>query len=101
LVRRRREKGEMVLDVLRAALRGDVKTRIMFRANLHTRSFNIIFRHLIESGLILKYWNGQGSFLYKTSDKGREVLKKGLEFYGKLPLKRERRVRASLQLQPC
>jgi len=80
--RERRDRGEIVIDVLRAALDGEVKTRIMFKSNLYYRTFNQIFSELLNKGFIVRYNGFNGKLLYKTSERGKKVLEAGMRFYG-------------------
>ena len=79
--RGRRDRGEIVIDVLRAALDGEVKTRIMFKSNLYYRTFNHIFSELLKNGFIVRCNGFNGKFLYKTSERGKMVLEAGVRFY--------------------
>ena len=79
--RGRRDRGEIVIDVLRAALDGEVKTRIMFKSNLYYRTFNYIFSELLDKGFIVRCNGFNGKFLYKTSERGKKALEAGMKFY--------------------
>ena len=83
-VRRRRSRVEVVCDILSAALGGANKTRLMYHCNLNFMRFNRYLQELLDAGLIERVdSNPEGIVLYKTSDKGRElvkVLRKANEF---------------------
>ena len=73
--RRRRSRVEVIKDILKEARRGANKTRIMYRSNLNFASFNRYFRELIEKGLIVEAEsNPDGTKIYKTSEKGLQLL---------------------------
>ena len=74
-VGRRRSRTEVICDVLSEALGGANKTRLMYRCNLNFGRFNRYLRELVESGLIERVGSNPGdSVIYKTTDKGRELL---------------------------
>jgi len=83
-VRRRRSRVEVVCDILSEALGGANKTRLMYHCNLNFMRFNRYLQELLDAGLIERVdSNPEGIVLYKTSDKGRElvkVLRKANEF---------------------
>ena len=83
-VRRRRSRVEVVFDILSEALGGANKTRLMYHCNLNFMRFNRYLQELLDAGLIERVGsNPDGVVLYKTSDKGRElvkVLRKANEF---------------------
>ena len=81
MVRLRRGRGEIVLSILEAALTGDKKTNIMYRANLSYRTFNFWFRRLLEAGFLEGYEDSDGDKAYRTSDAGKALLKMGRGFY--------------------
>ena len=83
-VRRRRSRVEVVCDILSEALGGANKTRLMYHCNLNFMRFNRYLQELLDAGLVERIdSNPEGIVLYKTSDKGRElvkVLRKANEF---------------------
>ena len=83
-----RGRMEIVLEILRAALRGAKKTHIMYRANLNYVSFNKYFPALLEEGLMVKADDPDGFVLYRTSEKGRVLLKKLSEVEKAMPNKK-------------
>ena len=82
--RRRRSRIEVICDILSEALGGANKTRLMYHCNLNFMRFNHYLQELLDAGLIERIdFNPEGVVLYKTSDKGRElvkVLRKANEF---------------------
>jgi len=82
--RRRRGRIEVVCDILSEALGGANKTRLMYHCNLNFMRFNRYLQELLDAGLLECVGsNPDGIVLYKTSDKGRElvkVLRKASEF---------------------
>jgi len=83
-VRGRRSRTEVICDILSEALDGANKTRLMYRCNLNFMRFNRYLRKLLDTGLIESVnSNPEGTVLYKTTTKGREllrVLRKAKEF---------------------
>jgi len=74
--RRRRSRTEVIVEILSEALGGVNKTRIMYRCNLNFVRFNRYLRELLDVGLIECVGsNPESIVLYKTTDKGRELLK--------------------------
>jgi predicted transcriptional regulator len=82
--RRRRSRIEVICDILSEALGGANKTRLMYHCNLNFMRFNRYLQELLDAGLIERVGsNPEGIVLYKTSDKGRElirILRKAGEF---------------------
>ncbi|MEM2911588.1 MAG: winged helix-turn-helix domain-containing protein [Candidatus Bathyarchaeia archaeon] len=73
--KRRRSRTEVILDILSEALEGVNKTRLMYSCNLNFGRFNLYFKELLNAGLIEKLdSNPGGVVVYKTTDKGRELL---------------------------
>jgi predicted transcriptional regulator len=75
---RRRSRTEVIMDVLSEALGGANKTRIMYRANLNFLRFNRYFCELLDAGLVEVFDNPgskSGGIVYRTTEKGRELLK--------------------------
>ena len=75
---RRRSRTEVIIDVLSEALSGANKTRIMYQANLNFLRFNRYFDELLDAGLVEVFDNPgskSGGIIYKTTEKGRELLK--------------------------
>jgi predicted transcriptional regulator len=82
--RRRRSRIEVICDILNEALGGANKTRLMYHCNLNFMRFNRYLQELLDAGLVERIdSNPEGIVLYRTSDKGRElvkVLRKANEF---------------------
>jgi len=82
--RRRRSRVDVICDILSEALGGTNKTRLMYHCNLNFMRFNRYLQELLDAGLVERVdSNPRGIVLYKTSDKGRElirVLRKASEF---------------------
>jgi predicted transcriptional regulator len=75
-VRRRRGRIEVICDILNEALGGANKTRLMYHCDLNFVRFNRYLHELLDAGLIERVnSNPDGVVLYKTSDKGRELVK--------------------------
>ena len=75
-VRRRRSRVEVIYNILSEALGGANKTRLMYHCNLNFMRFNRYLQELLDAGLIERVGsNPEGVVLYKTSNKGRELVK--------------------------
>lgn len=73
--KRRRSRAEVVADILSEALDGANKTRLMYSCNMNFARFNRYLRELLDAGVIKRINpNPKGLILYKTTDKGRELL---------------------------
>lgn len=74
--KRRRSRIEVICDILSEALGGANKTRLMYHCNLNFMRFNRYLQELLDAGLIERVGsNPEGIVLYKTSDKGRELIR--------------------------
>ncbi|MEM2263457.1 MAG: winged helix-turn-helix domain-containing protein [Candidatus Bathyarchaeia archaeon] len=75
--RHRRSRVEVIVEILREALDGANKTRLMYRCNLNFRHFNRYLGELLDAGLLERVPSNpeSGLVLYKTTEKGRELLK--------------------------
>ena len=75
LLARRRGRIEIMMDILDQALKGANKTKIMYRANLNFSRFERYFRELSKKGLIEVIDDPDASVVYKTTERGRELLR--------------------------
>ena len=75
LLARRRGRVEIMMDILDQALTGANKTKIMYRANLNFSRFERYFRELSKKGLIEVIDDPDASVVYKTTERGRELLR--------------------------
>jgi predicted transcriptional regulator len=74
--RRRRSRTEVIVNLLNEALSGANKTRLMYQCNLNFMRFNCYLQELLDAGLIeCINMNPEGIVVYKTTEKGRELLK--------------------------
>jgi predicted transcriptional regulator len=74
--RRRRSRIEVICDILSEALGGANKTRLMYHCNLNFMRFNRYLQELLDAGLLECVGsNPEDVVLYKTSDKGRELIR--------------------------
>jgi len=82
--RRRRSRAEVIADILGEASDGANKTRLIYRCNLNFARFNRYLHELLRANLVeCVNANPEGVALYKTTEKGRElleVLRKASEF---------------------
>jgi len=74
--RSRRSRTEVVADILSEGLDGANKTRLMYRCNLNFARFNRYLGELLDAGLVECVNANPGVIvLYKTTGKGRELLR--------------------------
>ena len=75
IVGKRRSKMRIIADILRHAQRSAKKTHIMYECNL---SFNQLKRYLnfLRKRALIRRKIENGSIIYKTTDNGKEFLKK-------------------------
>lgn len=75
--RRRRSRVEVIVEILSEALNGANKTRLMYRCNLNFGRFNRYLKELLDTGLLERVDSNpeSGLVLYRTTEKGRELLK--------------------------
>jgi predicted transcriptional regulator len=66
----RRDKIEIIADILKAATYGAKKTHIVYKANLNFNVFKRYLSRLEEKGLLMKINGGQ----YITTKKGSQFL---------------------------
>lgn len=71
---RRRGEVEILRDILSIALKGVVKTRIVYGANLNFIRLKRYLDRLESWGLIRRVDNASGQVIYKTTEKGRIFL---------------------------
>jgi predicted transcriptional regulator len=74
-MRYRRQGIEIIMDILEISLNGAKKTHIMHKANLNFSMLRRYLQQLLSKGLLEKIDNPYEDDYYKTTDKGREVLK--------------------------
>ncbi|MEA2089989.1 MAG: winged helix-turn-helix domain-containing protein [Thermoproteota archaeon] len=73
---RRRGEIQILMDILSVSL-GDVRvTRLMYGANLSYSTLRKYLSAALSKGLISKVHNSDGSFVYRTTEKGKMVLEK-------------------------
>ena len=74
LVRGRRGRVEIMMDILAKASGGVNKTGIVYGANLNFKMVGRYLPLLIERGLVVRL-DGEGGDVYEITERGREVLK--------------------------
>jgi len=74
--RKRRDRHQIISDILRIARFGELKTRIMYNANLSFAQTNEYLSFLLETGLLgtVEHHNPKDKTLYKTTYKGLDYL---------------------------
>jgi predicted transcriptional regulator len=86
LTRSYRNNWKIILDILRSGSAEAVKkTHIMYRANLNHASFNRVFPVLVEQGYIVEAGDPEGGTFYRTSEKGKALIKALNEVETKIP----------------
>jgi len=73
----KRNREEIICDILGICLNGSNKTRIVYQANLNFKTVNSYLETLIKDGMISVAANRKK--IYTTTDKGRETLSRGKE----------------------
>ena len=72
----RRSRMKVIFDILSECLDGANKTRLMYRCNLNFVRFNRYLQELLDAGLVERVDVNPGvTVLYRTTSKGRELLK--------------------------
>lgn len=83
---RRRDRNEIVAEILNIAIAGKRKTHIMYKAKLSYYQVNRYLPFLVEKGFLENMKTakmGQLPTVYKTTDKGQKFLER-LKFINKL-----------------
>lgn len=70
----RRDKFEVINDILIQAMDGANKTRIMQGANLNHGRFKRYFHELLQKGVLQKESKADGSIIYRTTEKGANLV---------------------------
>jgi predicted transcriptional regulator len=74
--RHRRSRTEVIVNLLSEALSGANKTRLMYRCNLNFARFNRYLQDLLDASVVERTnTNPTGITIYKTTEKGRELLR--------------------------
>ncbi len=71
----KRSKLKIVVEILDVANGGANKTKIIYKANLNFNRANKYLEELTERGLIVVE-NVNGRVIYRTSEKGKDLLRK-------------------------
>jgi predicted transcriptional regulator len=74
-VKRRRDRLEVINEILDVAVNGVVKTKIMYRVNVNFRQFECYVDSLLEADLI-EVVEADSRKIYKTTEKGKTLLEK-------------------------
>ena len=73
--RHRRGWPAIIVDILEVTLNPSNKMRIMYRSNLNFERFNKYFYDLLRKGFIEEMNDSNGRKVYKTTERGRTLLK--------------------------
>lgn len=71
---RKRDWGEITIDILEATRKPEKKMRIMYKSNLNFERFNKYFQDLVSKGLIEVHNNSEGKATYLISERGKTLL---------------------------
>jgi len=86
---KRRDRHEIIAEILKTAVNGKIKTHIMYRARLSYSQINEYLPLLVEKGFLdnAKVARGRkGNVVYRTTAKGLQFIE-NLEFVNKLWIK--------------
>ncbi|MBS7635394.1 DUF4364 family protein [Candidatus Bathyarchaeota archaeon] len=72
----RRHEMEILMNILRITMREAKITHIMYKANLSYSSLRKYLSEALNTGLIVKEYNGDGLPIYRITEKGRSLLEK-------------------------
>ncbi len=72
--RRARSQPEIVADILLAALDGDRKTHIMYKANLSFRVIDYYLPYLTKIGLVMADTDGEERAIFRTTPRGKRFI---------------------------
>ena len=73
---RRRSRMELIREILQEGLKPKSKTKIMYRCNMNLQCFNRYMEELLSHGLLVKVKHqSSNGFFYKTTEKGKRLLK--------------------------
>jgi predicted transcriptional regulator len=78
----RRDKLQIILDILDTCVKGANKTKIVYQANLNFKMVNIYLDILTNNGLL--ELDKEQSKVYLTTNKGKDLLKDLKQIYDKL-----------------
>jgi predicted transcriptional regulator len=70
----RRGEVQILLDLLNVSLKGVKVTQLMYRSNLSYSTLRKYLFATLKQGLIAKALDGNGSFVYRTTEKGKLLL---------------------------
>jgi len=73
---RRRGEIQILTDILSISLSSVKITRLMYRANLSYSTLRKYLSAALDKGLISNTHNSDGSVVYRTTEKGKLLLKK-------------------------
>lgn len=76
-MRTRRNEFEIIKDILMEAREASAKTRILHRVNLNVKSFSDYYlKLLLDRDLIESFLSPNGSNLFRTTEKGKDLIEK-------------------------
>jgi predicted transcriptional regulator len=71
---RRRDWGEITIDILAATSKPEKKMRIMYRSNLNFERFDRHFQELLKKGFVEAQNGVDGKATYVISERGKTLL---------------------------
>lgn len=72
---KRRNRIDIIAEILRLCLRGEKATHVIYKSNLNFKRFQAYVRYLLNKGFLEVIENINGSKMYRTTEKGRQLLK--------------------------
>jgi predicted transcriptional regulator len=73
VIKKRRDRLEVINAILDMAIDGAVKTRIMYRTNVNFRQFEDYIADLLDAGLV-EVLQTESRRIYRTTEKGKTLL---------------------------
>jgi predicted transcriptional regulator len=73
VIKKRRDRLEVINAILDIAIEGAVKTRIMYRTNVNFRQFEDYVTALLDAGLV-EVLETESRRIYRTTEKGKILL---------------------------
>ena len=70
----KRSRTEVIMAILKAAKDEACKTRLMYNVNMNLTSFNKYLHELTERGLIAMVNDSLDKMMYKTTERGKNLL---------------------------
>lgn len=72
---KRRDRVSIIVEILRLCLKGEKATHIIYKSNLNFKRFQSYLQYLLDKDLLEVVEKLNGSKTYRTTEKGRLLLK--------------------------